>query len=149
MGRLPTELILRRIAEDGDDRGVGVLADDAAHLPKKRDFAASVEMIRKLFQSDTDKNLRGNEALMLHARRLTAMSHRLMKDRENLKPVLEGVRETLEEWDAWIEVSEPTEEEFRERLETFAQAITSLREAMADYDAFVMGILTEAGERRR
>jgi hypothetical protein len=126
------------IAEDGDTGG---LAGGMAHLPKARDFASVTEMMARVFRSN--RALAEDESLMFHAHKLASMSKRLYKDRENLKPVLEGVRAVLAEWSAWAEDDDPTEEEIQEHLERVAGAMAILDESLRDYDSFVLAKLQE------
>jgi hypothetical protein len=139
--KLPIGMILQRILEDGDERGVGVLVSEMVHLPKEREFAASAEMIAKALRSN--KALRENEALVQSARRLASMGKRVLRDRQNLKPVLDGIRNVLAEWSAWAEADDPTEEEIQEHLERVAGALMILDTALNAYDSFVLKKLKE------
>jgi hypothetical protein len=127
--------------EEGDAKAVDVLVGEMAHLPKERDFAASAEAMAKMFRSN--KALRENEPLTQGARRLALMGKRLLGDRQNLKPVLEGVREVLAEWNAWAQEDDPTEEEIQRHLEQVAGAMLTLRESLSAYDASVLEKLKE------
>ena len=139
--KVPVGMILQRITEEGDTSGLNVIVDEMAHLPRARDFASTTEMMAKIFRSN--KALAEDESLMLHAHRLASMSKRLFKDRENLKPALEGARAVLAEWSAWVEDEDPTEEEIQEHLERVAGAMAALDESLRDYNSFVLSKLTE------
>jgi DNA-binding SARP family transcriptional activator len=134
-------MILKRIVEDGDTSGLSLLADEMAHLPKARDFAASTEMMARAFR--VNRELAEDESLMLHAHKLASMSKRMFKDRETLKPVLERVRAALAAWAAWAEADDPTEEEIQEHLERAAEAMADLNAALNAYDSFVLAKLKE------
>jgi ABC-type transporter Mla subunit MlaD len=134
-------MILRRVVEEGDERGLGMLAGEMAHLPKERDFVASTETVAKALKSD--KSLRENETLVLGAHKLASMSKRILHDRQSLKPVLENVRDVLAEWNAWVNDDDPTEEEIQAHLERVAGTMAFLSEALSAYDAFVLTKLKE------
>ena len=134
-------MIMQRIAEEGDTSDLGVLIDEMVHLPKARDLAAATGMMAKVFR--LNRALGEDESLMLLAHKLASMGKRLFKDRENLKPVLEGARAVLAEWSAWVEDEDPTEEEIERHLERVAGAMAVLDESLRDYNSFVLSKLTE------
>jgi hypothetical protein len=134
-------MILQRIVEEGDEKGLDVLVGEMVHLPKGREFAAVTDMMAKVFRSN--KALGEDETLMLHAHRLASMGKRLYRDRQNLKPMLESVRGVLAEWKAWVDDDDPTEEEIQTHLERVAGTMAALDEAMSAYDDFVLTQLKE------
>jgi hypothetical protein len=91
----------------------------------------------------TNKALGEDESLMLQAHKLASMGKRLFRDRQNLKPVLEGVRNVLTEWKTWVDDDDPTEEEIQAHLERVAGTMALLDEAMSAYDDFVLTKLKE------
>jgi hypothetical protein len=139
--KVPIGMILQRIVEEGDEKGLDVLVGEMVHLPRAREFAAVTDMMAKVFR--TNRALGEDESLMLHAHRLASMGKRLFRDRQNLKPVLEGVRNVLAEWKAWVDDDDPTEEEIQAHLERVAGTMALLDEAMSAYDDFVLTKLKE------
>ncbi|MDR1977124.1 MAG: hypothetical protein LBQ42_00140 [Synergistaceae bacterium] len=126
-------LMLRRMAEQPDG-GLKIIVEEMAHLPKERDFSATVDAVRRAFRSaGADER-----TIAPQTRKLMSMSRRLLKDREDLRPVLSGARGVLSEWDAWLEASDATEEELRDCLERLAGAMSLLRDALAEYDSGVL-----------
>jgi hypothetical protein len=138
---MPIGMMLQRIVEEGDEKGLGVLVGEMVHLPKERDFAAFAEAMAKNIK--LNKALQENETLILSAHKLAAMSKRIVKDRQNLKPVLEGVRGVLAEWSAWVDDDDPTDAEIQKHLERVAGTMAFLSEALSAYDAFVLTKLKE------
>jgi ABC-type transporter Mla subunit MlaD len=134
-------MILQRIAEEGDMSGLSLLADDMAHLPRAREFVSTTDTMAKVFRSN--RALSENDSLMLYAHKLASMSKRLVKDRENLKPLLESARAVLAEWTAWVDADDPTEDEIQKHLEQVAGAMANLHEALSAYDSFVLTKLKE------
>jgi hypothetical protein len=136
-------MILQRV-EEGDISELDVLVGEMVHLPKVRDFVASVEMMARIFRMDGE--LDENEHLMFHAHRLASMSKRLYKDRETLKPLLEGTRNVIAEWRTWVEADDPTEEEIQIYLKRVAGAMEILKTLLKDYDSYVLTKLKEDRE---
>jgi hypothetical protein len=139
--KVPIGMILQRIVEEGDEKGLGILVSEMVHLPKERDFAAFAEAMAKTIKQN--KALRENETLILGAHKLASMSKRVLRDRQNLKPVLEGVRGVLAEWNAWVNDDDPTEEEIHAHLERVAGTMAFLSETLSAYDGFVLTKLKE------
>jgi hypothetical protein len=140
MERAQMSTILQHI-EEGDASELDVLAGEMAHLPKIRDFVASVELMARAFKPE--RTLGEDSPLISHAHRLASMSKRLYKDREKLKPPLEGVRNAVAEWKTWVEADDPTEEDIQTYLERVAGAMEILKTALKTYDAYVLQKLKE------
>jgi hypothetical protein len=138
---MPIGMMLQRIVEEGDEKGLSVLVGEMVHLPKERDFAAFAEAMAKNIK--LNKALQENETLLLSAHKLALMSKRILKDRQSLKPVLEGVRGVLAEWNAWVDDDDPTDAEIQKHLERVAGTMAFLSEALSAYDAFVLTKLKE------
>jgi hypothetical protein len=137
--RLPMSLVLSRITDRPGS--LQIIIDETAHLPKEKDFSSTVDIVRRAFRSSGV----GEQVIAPQTRKLMTLSRDLLQDRENLRPVLKNARGVLSEWDEWLEVSESegTEEELQECLETLAEAMSCLRDALEAYESEVLKKVTK------
>jgi small-conductance mechanosensitive channel len=138
--KLPVNLVLSRMSSQPKG-SLQLIIDETAHLPKERDFTATLDTVKKAFKaSDIDE-----QAIASQTRKLMTMSRNLLEDRKDLRPVLKEARGVLSEWNDWLEISEggATEEELQERLEYLAAAMSHLREALGGYESGVLKKLTK------
>jgi hypothetical protein len=140
MNKLPMNLVLSRMTNQPKG-SLQVIIDETAHLPKERDFASTVDTVRKVFNAGGV----GERVVASQTRKLMSMGRSLFEDRKDLRPVLKEARSVLSEWGEWLEVSDgkATEEALQERLEHLAAAISHLGEALEGYENAVLKKLTK------
>jgi hypothetical protein len=138
--KLPVNLVLSRMSAQPKG-SLQVIIDETAHLPKERDFASTIDTVKKVFNASDI----GEQVIESQARKLLFMNRSLWEDRKGLRPVLKEARSVLSEWGGWLEISdgEATEEELQERLEHLAVAISRLGEALEGYESAVLKKLTK------